>query len=75
MKLESITISTMVLTVSLVHIFQQPFQVIKTFYNQIRQKDDVVKVSELIDAHIGMHTIVIKNEYFVIKMLCKFSFL
>lgn len=43
----------MVLTVSLVHIFQQPFQIIKTFYNQIRQKDDVVKISELIDAHIG----------------------
>lgn len=44
----------MVLTVSLVHIFQQPFQIIKTFYNQIRQKDDVVKISELIDAHIGI---------------------
>lgn len=43
----------MVLTVSLVHIFQQPFQTIKTYYNQIRQKDDVVKISELIDEHIG----------------------
>lgn len=53
----------MVLTVSLVHIFQQPFQVIKMFYNQIRQKDDVVKISELIDAHIGipMHTVILKN--------------
>lgn len=43
----------MVLTMSLVHIFQQPFQTIKTYYNQIRQKDDVVKISELIDEHIG----------------------
>lgn len=43
----------MVLTISLVHIFQQPFQTIKTYYNQIRQKDDVVKISELIDEHIG----------------------
>ncbi|KAL5244689.1 hypothetical protein ACI65C_012099 [Semiaphis heraclei] len=45
----------MVLTVSLVHIFQQPFQTIKTYYSQIRQKDDVVKISELIDAHIDEH--------------------
>lgn len=44
----------MVLTVSLVHIFQQPFQIIKTYYSQIRQKDDVVKISELIDEHIGI---------------------
>lgn len=44
----------MVLTVSLVHIFQQPFQTIKTYYSQIRQKDDVVKISELIDEHIGI---------------------
>lgn len=43
----------MVLSVSLVHIFQQPFQTIKTYYSQIRQQDDVVRVSELIDAHIG----------------------
>lgn len=43
----------MVLTMSLVHIFQQPFQTIKTYYNQIRQKDDIVKISELIDEHIG----------------------
>lgn len=44
----------MVLTIALVHIFQQPFQTIKTYYNQIRQKDEVVKISELIDEHIGI---------------------
>lgn len=43
----------MVLTISLVHIFQQPFQTVKKHYNQIRKQDEVVKVSELIDEHIG----------------------
>lgn len=49
----------MVLTIALVHIFQQPFQTIKTYYNQIRQKDEVVKLSELIDEHIGILIFVI----------------
>lgn len=60
----------MVLTVSLVHIFQQPFQTIKTYYNQIREKDDVVKISELIDEHIGI-TLPIKLSFnrHVIKLV------
>lgn len=47
----------MVLTISLIHVFQQPFQTVKMHYNQIRKKDEVVKLSELIDEHIGTYTV------------------
>lgn len=60
----------MVLTIALVHIFQQPFQTIKTCYNQIRQKDEVVKISELIDEHIGILIFVILFS-FKCKSICK----
>lgn len=61
----------MVLTVSLVHIFQQPFQTIKTYYNQIRQKDDVVKISELIDEHIGSTYLIVPITYKFMNSLYK----